>query len=116
VIRQSKSNAFVLHVVATSTSAAAAAAAALVALFDHNDFWFLWFVFCFGFVCFFVFFLFSFWLCFGFVVSEGLNTYAIVKTLLVDECAPIYLTLKLGCQPDLGLLGNSFIHYYSPLY
>merc|ERR1719357_669338 len=26
----------------------------------------------------------------------------IVKTLLVDECAPIYLTFKLGSQPDLG--------------
>jgi len=47
----------------------------------------------------------------------GLNwigevTYAVVKTLLVDECAPIYLTFKLGCQPDLGLLQW---HQYSAL-
>jgi len=42
----------------------------------------------------------------------GLNwigevTYAVVKTLLVDECAPIYLTFKLGCQPDLGRVFSS---------
>merc|ERR1719222_32154 len=36
------------------------------------------------------------------VFREEGHPSTIVKTLLVDECAPIYLTFKLGSQPDLG--------------
>lgn len=50
-----------------------------------------------------------FWFDWGIRGSFSCNTYAIVQALLVGECASIDLSLKLGRQPNFGLifvLGN----------